>query len=479
MISHDSQTIYFMGIGGIAMGTLATMLKEKGYNVVGSDQNLYPPMSTHLEALGIPVLLGYDCGNPARFSPDLFIIGNVIRRDNPEAQHVLANNLPHISMPQAIEKFFLKDHKSMVAAGTHGKSTTSSLLSWVLACGDRDPSAFIGAFLNSWQRSYRLGNGPYMVLEGDEYDTAFFDKGPKFLHYRPYVGIITSIEFDHADIFADFEAVFEAFRRFVHLIPSDGHLIANADDPHCVALSRECKGNVLTYGWSESADWRIHGIDHFPGEIRFLYTSPNSKRVEVMRSKLPGRHNTMNALSVMIAASIAGLSMEQVQEAFLSFKGVKRRQDIIGEYNDILIMDDFAHHPTAVQETVRAIRDFYPGRRIIAAFEPRTNSSRRNVFHDAYAASFDDADCICIKQPAGLDAIPDHERLDTRRLVEDICLRQKDARFFQSTDELLNFFTSYLAPGDLVLCMSNGSFDGLPQRLAELLNTSTLGAGQV
>jgi len=471
MSCPDVKTIYMMGIGGIAMGTLATMLREKGFQVVGSDVNLYPPMSTHLEEIGIPVCQGYRTENLDRYSPDVVIVGNVIRRDNPEAQAVLKGDVPYLSMPEALGRFFLPFHKSMVVAGTHGKSTTSSLLAWVLANAGGDPSAFVGAFMKNWERSYRLGSGRYMVIEGDEYDTAFFDKGPKFLHYQPHVALITSIEFDHADIFPDFEAVREAFRRFVHLIEPDGYLIVNADDPHCVELSRECRGQVFTYGRSDSADWQLVETSYQPEEVHFTYRDPRSKQLETMVSKLPGRHNVSNTLGVMAAASIAGLSMGQVQDGLLSFRGVKRRQDILGEAGGVLIMDDFAHHPTAVHETIRAIRLFYPDRRIIAAFEPRTNSSRRKVFQDAYATAFDEADLICIKQPPGLEAIPEAERLDAAQLVENIRRRQKEVFYFAETESLLQYMAKHCTSGDLVLSMSNGSFDGFPQRLLKALQS--------
>ena len=244
MLGHDLKTIYMMGIGGIAMGTLATMLKARGYRVVGSDQNIYPPMSTHLEQAQIPVCTGYDPEHIQQHQPDVVIIGNVIRRENPEAQFVLNHHLPYLSMPEALEHFFLPSHQSIVVTGTHGKSTTSALLAWVLEYAGLDPSAFVGGLLRNWQQSYRLGRGPYMVLEGDEYDTAFFDKKPKFLHYRPHIGIITSIEFDHADIFADFAAVFQAFREFQAIVPETGWLVVNADDPNCRALLGNFTGKL-------------------------------------------------------------------------------------------------------------------------------------------------------------------------------------------------------------------------------------------
>ena len=470
MENEKVKTVYMMGIGGIAMGTLATMLKEKGYFVVGSDVNLYPPMSNHLEALKIPVFQGYDGANLSTYPVDLVIIGNVIRRENPEAQKVLEGNIPYLSMPEAIGQFFLTKHRSVVVAGTHGKSTTSSLLAWVFSHAGLDPSAFIGAFLNNWQRSYRVGEGRYMVLEGDEYDTAFFDKGSKFLHYRPHIGIITSIEYDHADIFPTFDSVVSTFQRFTGLIQSEDFLIVNADDPHCMNVARQCRGKTISYGMSDAADWRILHVEFGPQEVVFTCRSPHSDRPHRMISKLPGRHNLSNILAVMAASDLAGLTMEQVQEALLAFRGVKRRQDILGEAKGILVMDDFAHHPTAVRETLEALKLFYPDRRLIAAFEPRTNTSRRSVFHAAYTEAFDAADCICIKQPPGLEAICQEERLDAKGLAGDILRRGKEAIFFDATEELVAFLTRYCRPGDLVVCMSNGSFDGLPTKLLERLN---------
>ncbi len=465
MQNPSSKNVYMIGIGGIAMGTLAGMLAEKGHHVTGSDQGLYPPMSTHLEALHIPVIQGYHADNPARVSPDIFIIGNVIRRENPEAQYVLSRNLPYLSMPQAIDSFFLSRHQSIVVAGTHGKSTTSSLLSWVLTAGGLDPSAFIGAILKNWQKSYRLGNGRYMVIEGDEYDTAFFDKGPKFLHYRPQTAVLTGIEYDHADIFPDFDSVYEAFRRFILLIPSDGTLIVNADDAVASKAAQECKGKVISYGWSEKADLRVLSVDYLPGQVRFTCKEPLSGKEQSVVSLLAGRHNLSNTLAVLAVSSVVGLPFQSFQDGLLTFQGVRRRQDIIGECDGIAVMDDFAHHPTAVKETLSAMRSFYPDRRIIAVFEPRTNSSRRRVFQAAYSKAFDDADLTCIKNPPGLDTIPQQERLDARALAHDIHLRGRESHYFENTPDLLHFLLSCCRKGDLVICMSNGSFDGLPLEL--------------
>ncbi len=301
----------------------------------------------------------------------------------------------------------------MSSAGTHGKSTTASLLGWILEQGGKDPGAFIGAFIKDWGKSFRLGQGEYMVMEGDEYDTAFFDKGPKFLHYQPYIGIVGSIEFDHADIFADLESILKSFRNFVRLIPEHGYLILNADDPNCTALAPECKGQVITYGHSPRADWHIKWVDFLSGEVSFQLRCPGTLREETFRTKLAGRHNVWNLTAVIAAASIAGMDLESIREAVAAFNGVKRRQDVIGDFGGVLVMDDFAHHPTAVHETLLGLKLFYPERRLIAAFEPRSNSSRRNVFQDLYSRAFSAADVICIKQPPAMDSI-DHISALTR-----------------------------------------------------------------
>ncbi|HBZ56891.1 MAG TPA: hypothetical protein DEO88_15925 [Syntrophobacteraceae bacterium] len=462
------ESLYLMGIGGIAMGTLATMLKEKGYQVAGSDQNLYPPMSTHLEALGIPLCRGYTHQNLETHHPDLVIIGNVIRRDNPEASYVLDGGIPFLSMVDAIDRFFLCQHDSLVVAGTHGKSTTSALLAWVLEFAGLDPSALIGGFVKNWGRSYRLGQGRYMVLEGDEYDTAFFDKTPKFLHYRPHIGVITSVEFDHADIYADFTAVFNAFRSFVEIIPEEGELVICADDAQCRDVIAGCRGKVWSYGASTDADYRLLDVQFRSGEVDFQYRNPQGL-VRAIRSRLPGRHNLLNTLAVTVVASRLGIAPDLIQEALLNFQGVKRRQDVLGEVDGITIIDDFAHHPTAVRETLDAIGRYYPGRRLWALFEPRSNSSRRRIFQQAYSEAFDRADVVAIKEPPDPGKVPEGERLDIERLVADVSSRGIEAHCFQDVDLMMGLVMDRCCSGDVILAMSNGNFDDLPHRLLAAL----------
>jgi UDP-N-acetylmuramate: L-alanyl-gamma-D-glutamyl-meso-diaminopimelate ligase len=472
MESERAEKIYLMGIGGIAMGTLATMLREKGFPVTGSDQNVYPPMSHHLERMGIPVYLGYDADNLRQSRPDLVVIGNVIRRENPEAIHVMELGIPYVSMPQAIDRFFLGEQRSLVVAGTHGKSTTSALLAWQLFHGGMDPSVFVGAFLKDWGASHRLGKGPFMIIEGDEYDTAFFDKGPKFLHYRPHIGVLTSIELDHADIFRDMDAVRTAFRQFVRLIPTEGTLILNVDDAECRRLQPLCQGSVMGYGTSVDAAWRLLEVSHHGDHVKLRFRDPLQGTVCELKSPLPGRHNALNTVAAIAVSRLAGMDYASLSTGLERFQGVKRRQDRIGEVGDILVIDDFAHHPTAVQETIQAIRLAHPGRRVIAAFEPRTNSSRRNIFQEAYARAFDSADLICIKTPGGLELIAPSERMDCARLVRDLESRDKQAHLSLSTEELIELLVHEAKPGDVILCMSNGSFDGLPVRLMEALPLS-------
>ncbi|WP_448383955.1 UDP-N-acetylmuramate--L-alanine ligase [Desulfosoma sp.] len=460
--------IYFMGVSGIAMGTLACMLKDDGYDVVGSDTNVYPPMSTFLEEKSIPVLPGWNPENLLKTRPDAVVVGNVIRKDNPEVSQARALGVPVLSMPQALDRFFLHSRKSLVVCGTHGKTTTTGLLGWLLESAGLDPTVFVGGFVKGWGRSYRIGRGPFMVVEGDEYDTVFFDKQPKFLHYKPWVAVVTSIEFDHADIYRDVDHVTEAFRALSRIVPNDGFLVVNGDDPRCLDIARSCPGTVITYGTSPRCLWRLEETGVADGMTRFRVVSPDGE-AHLLSFPLPGRHNALNAVAATAVCRLVGLSMEPLQSAVAGFSGMKRRQEVIYDEDGVLVLDDFAHHPTAVRETLKAIRTFHSERRLLAVFEPRTNSSRRRFFQKDYADVFRDAHWVGIKEPAGFHTIPLEERLDTVQLVQDIRKEGIPARLFQEGEAVVPSLLNEVRHGDVVVLMSNGSMDGLPAQFCEAL----------
>jgi UDP-N-acetylmuramate: L-alanyl-gamma-D-glutamyl-meso-diaminopimelate ligase len=445
------KTIHLIGICGTGMGTLAAMLQEAGYLVRGSDENVYPPMSTFLASRNIQIKEGYRAGNLDP-SPDLVVVGNVVRRDNPEAVAAVDQGLDYCSMPQAVHRFFLNSSQSVVAAGTHGKTTTAALLVWLLTVAGMDPGCLVGGLMANFQQSYLLGRGPYFVVEGDEYDTAFFDKGPK-----------------HADIFPDLQAVENAFAQLVTSIPADGLLIANADDPGASRLSRKARCRLVTYGLQEPAQMKGEMAEYTVGTTRFNVSGPQGFEMS-FNSPLAGAHNLSNTLSMISLAHELGLNPGTIQETLTTFRGVRRRQEVRGEPDGITVIDDYAHHPTAVQATLEALRPFYAGRRIWAIFEPRTNSSKRRVFQERYATVFDAADLVVIKEPPGLQSIAPEERLSATQLVKDISKRGVEAHYFPEVDTMLPFILSGAKAGDVLLIMSTGSFDFLIERVLEELN---------
>ncbi len=458
-----------MGICGTGMGSLAGMLKESGYRVTGSDEAVYPPMSTFLADLGIKVIQGYGPEN-LQPRPDLVIVGNVITRNNPEAQELIRLNLPFLSLPQALARLFLKDKISLVVTGTHGKTTTSALLASILDQAGLSPSFMIGGILRGYERNYQLGTGPYFVIEGDEYDTAFFDKGPKFLHYRPNCAILTSIEFDHADIYSDLTAIQQAFSRLLSIIPEDGLLVAYGPDSRVREILPQARCPVQTYGPDSRWDWHLEALE-ISGERSGFKVYHGNQYVTSFDSPLAGQHNALNFLSLLPILLRIGLSPDDIAKGLAGFQGVHRRQEIRGEQAGVTVIDDFAHHPTAVRETIQSIRTRYRGRRLIAVFEPRTNTSRRNIFQQEYPVSFDGADVILIREAPGLEKIPEEERFSSSRLVEDLVASGKRACYFSDTDGILAFLSSGLRKGDVVLIMSNGGFDDIHERLLDVLAT--------
>ncbi|MFH1985601.1 MAG: Mur ligase family protein [Pseudomonadota bacterium] len=455
--------VHLIAACGTAMGALACILKDSGITVTGSDANVYPPMSTFLASRGIHLLDGFDPDHltPA---PDLVVVGNTVKADNPEARRVREMGLAYCSLPQALNRFLVGQKRALVVTGTHGKTTTSSLLAWVLYRAGLDPSFMIGGILKDFDSNCRRGGGQVAVLEGDEYDTAYFDKGPKFLHFRPAVAILTSVEFDHADIYRDLDHVCEAFSRFVHGMPRESLLVACHGDANIDRVLSGARCRVETYGGAAGAVWRIDDVSVAPPWTQFsLYHRDNL--FGRFRSPMLGRHNVSNAAAVIAAGAAQGLEAPVMAAALASFSGVRRRQEIRGKRRGVTVMDDFAHHPTAVRETIAAVRPHAAGGRLVAVFEPRTNSSMRQVFQKVYPTVFDGADLICIRRPSALHKVPEAQRMSSERLVEDLQRRGLDAHHFEDTDAIIDFLASTCRSGDTVLIMSNGGFDNIHERL--------------
>jgi UDP-N-acetylmuramate: L-alanyl-gamma-D-glutamyl-meso-diaminopimelate ligase len=470
-LPEDCHHIHLMGICGTGMGSLAGMLKERGFLVTGSDQAVYPPMSTFLAGLGIPVKEGY---SPANLTPlpDLVIVGNVITRINPEAQELIRLGLPYLSLPQALAHFFLRQRQCAVIAGTHGKTTTSALLASVLDQAGLSPGFMIGGILRGYERNYQLGRGPIFVIEGDEYDTAFFDKGPKLLHYQPYYAVLTSIEFDHADIYPDLRSIQEAFARFLGLIPEQGLLSVYGPDTHIREILPQASCVVETYGLEDTWDWRMTDLKTDLGGTTFSVFH-QSAFFHSFRVPLAGRHNALNCLSLIPILFRLGLDPIQIARGFSAFQGVHRRQEVRGTQAGITVIDDFAHHPTAVRETIQALSQQYLERRLIAVFEPRTNTSRRGIFQREYVASFEGADLIIVREPPELAKIPEGERFSSSQLVNDLSAGGQRAFYFPDTDKILHFLLKEVREGDVVLIMSNGGFDDIHERLLKDLSYTT------
>ena len=460
--------IHLIGICGTAMASLAGILKDLGYKVSGSDQNVYPPMSTQLEKLGIPILQGFKKENLVP-RPALVIVGNVVSRTNAEVEALLATDIPYTSLPKALGEFVIGDRQSLVVAGTHGKTTTTSILAWVTDGLGLEAGFLIGGIPLNYGLSFRAPKGDYFVIEGDEYDTAFFDKVPKFIHYKPKHVILTSVEFDHADIYRDLEHVKQAFRQLLELIPVDGTLIYNAEDANIRSILPSCKAKrQLGYG-IDNGDYRI--VDRGVVEGRNQFTVLKGKeRTADLALKIFGEHNSLNALSVFALADALGWPRAKVLQSFADFKGVKRRQEILGTVKGITVVEDFAHHPTAVDLTLRCMRERFPDSRIVGVFEPRSATSRRKVFQEDYARAFKNADMIYIAQPYDQSRISEGDRFSTEQLILDLRRAGKIAESGPDAQSLLKMMVPALRPKDVILIMSNGGFDSIYQKLLTQLN---------
>ena len=462
-VSH----IHIMGVCGTGMASLAGMLKDSGYIVTGSDENVYPPMSDFLASCNIKIQKGYSAENLSK-QPDLVVVGNTIRKSNPEAQALAGLGIPYVSFPQALAHYFLADKTSLVVTGTHGKTTTSSILASLLDKAGLTPGFMIGGLVQAFGRNYNLGSSPYFVVEGDEYDTAFFDKGPKFLHYQPQIAIVTSIEFDHADIYADLEAIKLSFARLMAIMPKDGCVVACFDDPVVQEIAGKAQCEVQSYGLDTGSEWTINNLEVKPGTTSFDVVH-KGKFYSSCKCPMPGRHNALNGLAVIAVLDRLGLDKEAVIAGLSSFEGVRRRQEVRGVINNITVIDDFAHHPTAVRETLTALKQAYEGQRLVAVFEPRTNSSRRRIFQNDYVSAFDRADILLVREPVPLADFPAEQLFSSKQLASDLKDRGIDALSFPDTDEILDHLQTMLVPGDVVAILSNGGFDNIHTRLLEML----------
>ena len=465
----DSRRIHLIGICGTAMATLAALLKRRGYDVRGSDQNVYPPMSDFLAAEGIPIVSGYAADHIGN-GVDLVVVGNAISRGNAELERVLERKIRYCSLPEAIRDHFLWGARSIVVAGTHGKTTTTSLTGWLLTHGRFDPTMLVGGIALNFGdagSSYRVGAGRDFVIEGDEYDSAFFDKTAKFLKYLPDIAIINNVEFDHADIYADLDAVLLAFRRLVNLVPRNGLLLLGADSPHAAGLARHAVSPLETFGTADGADWQATDIESADGLTHFKVRRRGEPFAR-FASPLLGVHNVRNALAAVVVGSHIGMPAADLADGLRAFKGIKRRLEVVGSAAGVTVMDDFAHHPTAVHETLSALRTGYPDRRIWAVFEPRSASSCRRVFQDDFARSFSAADEVVVAA-VFRSSLPESERLSAEQLVDDLRARQQRARYIPAVDDIVQTVVDEHRRGDIVVLMSNGGFGGIHRKLLQAL----------
>ena len=456
--------IHLIGVCGTAMATLAAMLKTRGFDVRGSDQNVYPPMSDFLAEQQITTLQGYDASHITA-DLDLVVVGNAISRGNPELEEVLDRKIRYCSLPEAIRDHFLWGARSVVIAGTHGKTTTTSLTGWLLTHGGADPSVLIGGIADNFGGSYRVGGGREFVIEGDEYDSAFFDKTAKFLKYLPDIAVVNNLEYDHADIYPDLDAVRLAFQRFVNLIPRRGLLLAGADDREAVALTRSARCRVETFGLSDGADWQAHDLRVLAGSTAFSVRR-RGEPAGTFEVPLLGAYNVRNALAAMAVGAAVGLSPDTMSEGLRAFKGVRRRLQLRGTARDVAVYDDFAHHPTAIAETLAGVRSAYPDQCVWAIFEPRSATSCRKIFQAEFARAFDAADHVLLP-PIFRSTLPDDQRLSVERLIADLKASGKDARHVPAVQDIVDVVAREAKPGDLVVVMSNGGFDNIHQRLLD------------
>ena len=445
------------------MGSVAAALRDRGCIVTGSDEKIYPPMSDFLRAKGVALTESYRAENLPDNPEAVVVIGNVIKRGNPEAEAVLNRKLYYLSLPEVLKEFFLRGRHNLVVTGTHGKTTTTALLTWILAVAEFEPGYMIGGLPRNLGQGALFNDSKYFVIEGDEYDTAFFDKRSKFIHYLPELLVINNLEFDHADIFPDLAAVKLSFRRLVNIVPQNGMILLNGDDPNCIEVARDCLAPLVEVGFSENCAERIREVSYSATGSRF------SLGEMTFDSPLFGEFNVRNAAMAAIAARFYGVTPELIQTALTSFEGIARRQEVRGSARGITVIDDFGHHPTAIRETLTALRRRYPGQRLWAIFEPRSNTTRRAVFQHRLPEALQLADGIFISQVAALDQIPAAERLDPEAVVGALAAAGRPAYYERDAAAIIERILPLLQPNDVVTVFSNGGFDGIHEKLLAAL----------
>jgi len=460
----EPRNFHFLGIGGTAMGAVAAELSERGYGVTGSDENVYPPMSIFLEEKGIPLSAGFRAENiPPEV--DVVVIGNAMKRGNPEVEAVLNRKLFYLSLPEVLKNYFLRGKHNLVVAGTHGKTTTTALLAWIMEKAGRKPSYLIGGIPKNLGQGARLNDSKYFIIEGDEYDTAFFDKRSKFVHYLPELVIVNNIEFDHADIFRDLDEVKLSFRRLLNIVPQNGMVLLNGDDHNCVEVGRDCLAQLVEVGFSKNCAQRIRDAAYSATGSRFKLGD------EGFEIPLIGEFNVRNAAMAATAARFYDVPKAKIDKALKTFTGVARRQEVRGEARGVTVIDDFAHHPTALAQTVQALRHRFPKRRIWAVFEPRSNTTRRAVLQKELADALQLADGVFVAQVARLEQIPAHQRLNPEAVVAAIVKSGRPAFYEPNADAIVERIVPMLQPSDVVAVFSNGGFDNIHEKLLiELTN---------
>ena len=454
--------VHFIGICGTAMGAVAAAMRDLGYTVTGSDAGVYPPMSTFLESKGIKLTEGYRPENiPA--DADAIVVGNAISRGNPEVEAVLNRKLYYLSLPETLKQFFLRGRHNLVVTGTHGKTTTTSLLAWILKSAGLNPAYMIGGIAKNLGQGCSLHDSRHVVIEGDEYDTAFFDKRSKFLHYLPELVIVNNIEFDHADIYANLDEIKLTFRRLLNIVPENGMVLINGDDANCIDVAEKCRAQLVEVGFSENAARHIRDVSYSETGSEFTLLDT--------RFALPmvGEYNVRNAAMAVSAAHFYGVPLDAIARALASFEGVKRRQEVRGEVRGVKIIDDFGHHPTAIAQTLRGLRHQFPGRRLWAVFEPRSNTPRRAIFQHELPAALAEADGVLMAQVARMEQLAPEDRLDPGRVVADIAAAGKPAFYEADVDAIVTRLRPLVQAPDVIVILSNGGFGNIHERLLKEL----------